>query len=198
MITEKSRLKQQIDFLLEIDKLKNIFRQSYLLEGKRRENSAEHSWHVAIMAALLAEYADEEIDIGKAAKMLLVHDIVEIDAGDTYCYDEKGAVSKKARENRAAGRIFGVLPEDQEKHFRKAWDEFEARKTPEAKFAAAMDRLMPVLHNFHTEGKSWREHKISRGQVMDRVACVREISGRLWEMIKSLIDQAVEKGYLEK
>ncbi len=129
--------------------------------------------------------------------MLLVHDIVEIDAGDTYCYDETGGVSKAERENRAARRLFSLLPEDQAEQFREMWHEFEARRTPEAKFAAAADRLMPVLHNFHTGGKSWKEHKISRGHARARVACIRDISGELWKMIESVVDEAVSKGYLE-
>jgi len=137
-------------------------------------------------------------DAGMAAKMLLMHDIVEIDAGDTYCYDDKGSLSKKMRENLAAERIFGLLPEDQAEDFRKIWDEFEARKTPEAKFAAAIDRIIPVLHNFHTEGKSWKEHNITLAQVMDRIACIRDISEKLWRMAKSVAEEAVSKGYLGK
>ena len=194
---KNKRLKQQIDFILEIDRLKTIFRQSYLIGERRRENSAEHSWHVAIMATILAEYSDETINADKTAKMLLIHDIVEIDAGDTYCYDETGASSKIERENQAADRIFSLLPDDQTADFRSLWDEFEARQTPEAKFAAAIDRIMPILHNVHTEGKSWKEHDISRGQVMKRAECVRDISAPLWEAMQSILDDAVSKGYLK-
>lgn len=192
------RLKKQIDFILEIDRLKNIFRQSYLIGGRRRENSAEHSWHVAMMATILAEYADETIDAAKTATMLLIHDIVEIDAGDTYCYDQTGASSKTERESRAADRIFSLLPDDQAADFRSLWDEFEARQSPEAKFAAALDRIMPILHNVHTKGRSWKEHDISRDQVMERAECVRDISGPLWEAMQSILDDAVSNGYLKK
>ncbi|VEN73693.1 Phosphohydrolase [Candidatus Desulfarcum epimagneticum] len=196
MMTD-TRLRQQLDFILEMDRLKHVIRQSYLLGPGRRENSAEHSWHTALMAIVLAEHADEGVDPGRAAKMLLLHDIVEIDAGDTYCYDEEGAVSKGERENRAAERIFGLLPDDQAKAFREIWEEFEARRTPDAKFAAALDRLMPVLHNFHTRGKSWREHGISREQVLGRTGHVREISQSLWGLIESIVDDSVSKGYLK-
>ena len=144
---EQSRLKQQMDFILEIDKEKFIGRQTYLSDGKRKENDAEHAWHMAIMVFLLAEYANESIDLLKTIKMLLIHDIVEIDAGDTYAYDEEGKKSQKDREMRAARRIFGILPEDQAQDLMALWREFEERKTPEARFARTMDNLQPMMHS---------------------------------------------------
>jgi putative hydrolases of HD superfamily len=193
---EKERLDQQLAFILEIDQLKEVVRQSYLLSGERRENTAEHSWHLAVMAPILAEYADSSVYVPRVIQMVLIHDIVEIDAGDTYCYDPSGNLDRAERERRAADRIFGLLPRDQETQLRQGWEEFETGDTPEAKFARSLDRLMPLLHNFHTGGKSWREHGISRGQVMERMKPVREGSETLWELARSIVDQAVERGFL--
>lgn len=190
------RLCRQLQFIVEIDKLKTVLRQSYLMDAERRENSAEHSWHLAMMAVVLAEHADEEFDLCHALRMLLLHDIVEIDAGDTYCYDEQAASDKEERECRAADRIFGVLPEDQAGALRELWNEYEARATPEARFAMALDRLMPLLHNYYTEGKSWREHSISRDQVLAHNACIGDSSDRLWQSVTWILDDAVAKGYL--
>ena len=190
------RLTQQIAFLLEVDKLKGILRRSYLLSGTRRENSAEHSWHLSVMAMLLAEHANAPVDTLHVLKMLLVHDIVEIDADDTYCYDEVGARDKAAREQRAANRIFSLLPPDQEQEMHGLWDEFEERKTPEAKFAAALDRLMPLLHNYHTQGRSWQENGIVSRQVLERNAHIADGSEDLWRYVHALIEDAVARGYL--
>ncbi len=194
---DKERFDQQIQFILEIDKLKSVIRQSYLLDGSRQENSAEHSWHVVLMGLLLAEYAEQHVDLLRIMKMLLIHDIIEIDAGDTYCYDEAGVTDQSSRENTAAERLFGLLPEDQMEEFRDLWAEFEERSTTEAKFAATIDRLMPLLHNFHTEGRSWREHGIRVNQVRDRNEVMKEGALPLWEFAMSLIDDAVERGYLD-
>ncbi len=194
---DKERFDQQIQFILEIDKLKSVIRQSYLLDGSRQENSAEHSWHVALMGLLLAEYAEQPVDLLRTMKMLLIHDIIEIDAGDTYCYDEAGVKDQSSRENAAAERLFGLLPEDQMEEFRELWAEFEERSTAEAKFAATIDRLMPLLHNFHTEGRSWREHGIRVNQVSSRNEVMKEGARPLWEFAMSLIDDAVERGYLD-
>jgi len=191
-----SRLNTQMKFLVEIDKLKSVLRQSYLINGKQRENSAEHSWHVAMMALVLSEYADNEINLVHVVKILLVHDIVEIDAGDTYCYDDTGLLSQMEREKKAADRIFGLLPEDQAHEMFALWEEYEAHVTPEAKFAAALDRLMPLLHNYYTEGKSWQEHGITREQVINRNACISEGSEALWEYALSIINKSVSQGYL--
>ncbi len=194
---DKERFDQQIQFILEIDKLKSVIRQSYLLDGSRQENSVEHSWHVVLMGLLLAEYAEQHVDLLRIMKMLLIHDIIEIDAGDTYCYDEAGVMDQSSRENTAAERLFGLLPEDQMEEFRDLWAEFEERSTAEAKFAATIDRLMPLLHNFHTEGRSWREHGIRVNQVRDRNEVMKEGALPLWEFAMSLIDDAVERGYLD-
>ncbi len=194
---DKERFDQQIRFILEIDKLKSVIRQSYILDGARRENSAEHSWHVALMGLLLAEYTEQPVDLLRTVKMLLIHDIIEIDAGDTYCYDEASVTDQSSRESEAAVRLFGLLPEDQMEEFHELWREFEERSTAEAKFAATIDRLMPLLHNFHTEGRSWREHGIRANQVSSRNEVMKEGALPLWEFAMSLIDDAVDKEYLE-
>ena len=194
---DKERFEQQIQFILEIDKLKSVIRQSYLLDGSRQENSAEHSWHVALMGLLLAEYAEQPVDLLRMMKMLLIHDIIEIDAGDTYCYDEAGVTDQSSRESAASERLFGLLPEDQMEEFRELWAEFEERSSAEAKFAATIDRLMPLLHNFHTEGRSWREHGIRKNQVSSRNEVMKEGARPLWEFAMSLIDDAVDREYLE-
>ena len=195
---QDDRLKKQVEFILELDKLKTIFRQSYLIHAERRENSAEHSWHVAVMALLLAEYAEEKVDLLRVLQMLLIHDIVEIDAGDTYCYDEANSLDKAAREKQAALRIFGLLPEEQGKELRVIWEEFEAGVSPEAKFANAVDRLMPLLHNYYTQGKSWQAHGITKDKVLARTVQIQEVSNSLWQWIDALLEDAVAKGYLFK
>jgi putative hydrolase of HD superfamily len=192
----ETRLERQIRFLLEVDKLKEVFRRSYLLTSQRRENDSEHSWHLAVMAMVLAEHADDPVDGVRAVKMCLVHDIVEIDAGDTYCYDEAGNEDKAERERRAAERLFGLLPEDQGLELRELWQEFEQGRSPEARFARAVDRLMPLLHNFHTRGRSWREHGIDSELVRDRMLPIRESSQRLWGYALEVIRESVERGYL--
>jgi putative hydrolase of HD superfamily len=190
------RLEQQIRFILEIDALKGVLRRSYLLAGDRPENSAEHSWHVAVMAVLLAEHANERVDTSRVVRMLLVHDLVEVDAGDTYVYDSAGVEAKAEREARAATRLFGMLPEDQGRELRALWDEFEEGRTADARFATALDRLMPVLHNVHTAGRSWREHGITADRVIARNAAISRGSRKLWEYARALIDGAVAGGHL--
>src|SRR5438874_2362757 len=152
---ENERFERQIRFILEIDKLKTILRRTYLIHADRAENTAEHSWHLAIMAILLAEHANEPVDVARVVKMVLVHDIVEIDAGDTYFYDPLGAADKAEREHTAADRLFGILPPDQSLELRTLWEEFEAGTTADARFALALDRFMPQLHNYYTKGRSW-------------------------------------------
>ena len=198
MKTDHNRLRKQIQFILEIDKLKKIVRQTPLIDRSRKENDAEHSWHIALMAVLLIEHAEEKtIDILHVVTMLLVHDLVEIDAGDTFCYDEAGNVDKLERETKAADRIFNLLPENQAAYFRSLWDEFEAKQTAESKYAAAMDRLQPLLHNYNTEGGTWKEHQIRKDQVINRNHPIADGSTFLWEYAAGLIDDAVVKGYLE-
>ena len=188
------RLERQIRFLLELDKQKEIARQTYLADGSRKEGDAEHAWHMAVMAFVLADYANEEIDLLKTLKMILLHDVVEIDAGDTYAYDNEGNKTKKARELQAADRIYGLLPDDQQAQYKALWEEFEAMETPEAKFANMLDKVQPVLLNHASGGKSWREHSVKRTQVLDRNKRTHEGSERLWEYARGLIDENVKNG----
>jgi putative hydrolases of HD superfamily len=192
------RLLKQIEFVVEIDKLKGIVRQTLLTDGSRQEDSAEHSWHLAVMAMMLSEYATEPIDILRVLKMVLVHDLVEIDAGDTYCYDEEGNRGKVQREREAALRIFGMLPNEQSEQLHALWEEFEARKTAEAKFAAALDRLQPLLNNYRTEGGLWKKHGIKSSQVYARNGIIEEGAPRLWEYADNMIKEAIGKGWLSE
>ncbi|HEU5140071.1 MAG TPA: HD domain-containing protein [Bacillales bacterium] len=195
----KNRFKKQLDFIIEIDKLKNIYRQTILIDGSRRENDAEHSWHLAMMVMLLSDHANERgLDLLHSMKMVLIHDLVEIDAGDTFAYDEKGYEDKDEREQKAADRLFGLLPEEQGREIYGLWREFEERTTPEARFAAALDRFQPLLHNYYTEGASWKKHGITSNQVLERNKQIAEGSKDLWAFAEDLIRDAVEKGYLEQ
>ena len=192
------RLEQQFEFIREIDKEKFIGRQTYLSDGRRKENDAEHAWHMAIMTILLSEYANEEIDVLKTVTMLLIHDIVEIDAGDTYAYDEEAKKTQKEREQKAAERIFGLLPPDQGEKFKKIWEEFEARETKEARFARTMDNLQPVMLNDETDGKAWVEHGVHLEQIMKRNQNTAEGSETLWEYAyQNFILPNVEKGRIK-
>ena len=191
------RLKQQIEFIVEIDKLKQITRQTYLADGSRKENDTEHSWHLAMMAMLLSQYANEPVDVLKVIKIVLIHDIIEIDAGDTYAYDEAGNVTKKERESKAADRIYSLLPKDQGEELRGLWEEFEACKSPEAKFARALDNVQPLLLNHHSGGRSWREHGVERVQVEKRNEKTPEGSLALWNLVKEIIDENQKKGNLK-
>ena len=196
-LTSDDRLASQIGFLVELDKLKQVLRQTWIMDRSRRENDAEHSWHLAVMAIVLKEYAaDESVDLAKVLKMLLIHDVVEIDAGDTFAYDTEGEKDKAERETAAAERLFGMLPRDQAAELRDLWEEFEARQTPESRFAAALDRLQPILHNYQTHGKAWRHHGISVDQVIARNRHMAEGAPRLWDFTESLIADAVKQGYL--
>lgn len=190
------RLAQQIQFIIEIDKLKQVLRQTLLTDGSRQENSAEHSWHIAIMAILLAEYASEAVDVLRVIKMLLIHDLVEIDAGDTFCYDLKGNEDKAAREALAATRLFGLLPEEQGVELRSLWEEFEAQETPDSRFAAALDRIQPLLHNQQTQGGTWRIHGIGQDQVRRRMHPVVDGAPALWPLVEKVIEDSVKAGYL--
>lgn len=175
------RLQQQFDFLLEIDKEKDIGRQTYLSHGLRKENDAEHSWHMAVMALLMSEYSNEDIDMLHTISMILVHDLVEIYAGDTYAYDAKGNSDKKERELKAADKLFSILPDDQRDKFRGLWEEFEEGVTAEAKFAASMDRIQPLMLNHASGGRSWKEHEVKASQVYGRNKRTAEGSQVLWE-----------------
>jgi putative hydrolase of HD superfamily len=191
------RLKQQIAFIREVDKLKTIRRQTLLTDASRQENDAEHSWHLALMALVLAEYAGSDgIDLLHVLRMVLIHDLVEIDAGDTYCYDEAGYTDKTQRETAAAERIFNLLPPDQAAETRTLWDEFEASRTPEAKFANALDRLQPLMHNVFTKGRMWQKHGIVKSQVIDRNCRIADGAPDLWVLARDLIEKAVNDGHL--
>lgn len=192
----EARLHKQIQFIVEVDKVKNIFRQTYLADANRKENDAEHSWHLALMAVLLKDYMEEEADLIKVMTMVLIHDLVEIDAGDTYAYDEKGAVTKRDREEKAADRIFGLLPEDQENEFRNLWEEFEAYETAEAKYAHLLDNFQPLLLNDASGGKSWTEHGVHKSQVYKRNERIPETSGMIWEQIQAIVQKHIEQGHL--
>lgn len=175
------RLEQQFQFILEIDKAKRISRQTYCTDGVTKENDAEHGWHAALMAILLSEYANEPIDVLKTVTMLLIHDIVEIDAGDTYAYDEEGIATQAKREQQAAQRIYGLLPEEQGNHLLNLWREFEAGETAEAKFAKVMDRVQPIMLNAATDGKAWQEHQVQLRKILNRNEKTAKGSTVLWE-----------------
>lgn len=191
------RLKKQLEFMIELDKMKNLYRQTYVLHEDRKENDAEHSWHIALMAFLLEEYADSPINTLKIMKMLLIHDVVEIDAGDTYLYDDEGNRTKAEREEKSAQRIFGLLPDDQKEEFYGLWREFEDKQTNDAKFAGVLDRIQPMLLNYTKNGQSWQEHGIYSNQVRNRNTGAEEISESLAEVIKNIIDDATNKGWLK-
>ena len=190
------RLEKQIEFILEIDRLKTVLRRTSLTDGSRRENSAEHSWHLAVMALLLSEYADEDVDIQKVVKMVLVHDLVEIDAGDTFCYDAEASVGREERERVAAARLFSLLPGEQGRELTRLWEEFESRATPESRFAAALDRMQPLLSNLATGGYSWQKYGVVYRQVIERTRSISDASKELWGYMRSRLDKAVEDGLL--
>lgn len=190
---DMERFKKQLDFILEIDKEKEIYRQTHLKGYKRQENDAEHAWHMAIMIYLLKEYANEEFDIAKAMMMALIHDIVEIDAGDTYAYDTKNLATQEEREEKAANRIFGMLPDEQKKEMLDLFYEFEEGKTPEAKFAKTMDNFQPILLNDSNNGKDWRVHQIKKSQVVNRQKSSQLGSKDIWEYTSELIEKNVKK-----
>lgn len=196
-MNDKERLQRQMDFILEADKIKKITRQTYLSDGSRKENDAEHSWHLALMCGLLCEYANEKVDVAKTMLMVLIHDMVEIDAGDTYAYDTTGNATKREREVKAAERIFHILPDDQAKLLRGLWEEFEEAVTPEARFALALDKIQPILLNDASGGKSWREHQVELSQILGRNVKTPEGSGELWEYARGLIDRNVESGNIQ-
>lgn len=191
------RLGEQLAFIIEVDKLKTILRQSYIADGSRRENDAEHTWHLCLMAVVLAEHANEPVDLLRVLKMLLVHDIVEIDAGDTFAYDVAGHSDKAEREERAAQRIFGLLPADQAAELIGLFHEFEAQESPEARFALAMDRLSPMMLNYESGGGGWKVNKVTADKILKRVETIRPGSETLADAAQALIKRAVEEGILE-
>ena len=194
---DHARLEQQMRFILEVDKLKEVFRQTHCIQSRRPENDAEHSWHLCLAVIVLAEHANtRHIDVLRVLKMLVIHDLVEIDAGDTFAYDAARMAGQHERESVAADRIFGMLPADQAAEFRGLWDEFDERKTPESKFASAIDRLQPVLLNCSTGGAAWKRHGVTEDRVRARNAHIAEGSQALWEEALRFIAKAVESGDL--
>jgi putative hydrolase of HD superfamily len=193
----KTRLSGQISFLVEIDKLKSVLRKTYLMDKSRLENTAEHSWHVSLMAVVLQEHAnDPSLNVDHVIRMLLLHDLVEIDAGDTFAYDTQGYLDKEERENAAARRLFGLLPEDQRGEWMELWREFEDGETYESKYAAALDRLHPVIHNYYTGGVSWLANGIVRSQVIKRLAPVQMVSETLWDFTLDILQRSIDQGIL--
>ena len=192
------RLDAQIAFILELDKAKQVFRQNTLTDASRRENDAEHMWHLAVIALVLREHAAGDIDIARVVEMLLVHDIVEIDAGDTFAYDDDGRLDKEERERAAAERIFGLLPADQGRWMWELWLEFEAKATPEARFAAAVDRLQPLLLNAASGGQAWKRHGVTADRVRARNAHIADGAPPLWERAQKVIALAVSEGILSE
>lgn len=190
------RIAAQLGFLVEVDRLKTVVRQSPLAAAERRENDAEHSWHLALMVILLAEHADEPVDVGHTVKLVVVHDLVEIYAGDTPLYDTVGARTQQARERVAADRLFGLLPADQERELRALWDEFEARETPEARFAKAMDRLEPLLLNWMAKGGTWQTPGVTAEDVRARKSTIEEASWPLGQAARTVIDEGERRGWV--
>lgn len=192
----QERWKRQMDFILEIDREKQIERQTHICGYARKEGDAEHAWHMALMAWLLQEYSNEPIDLAKTMVMLLIHDLVEIDAGDTYAYDEAANSTKAAREQKAAERIFGILPEDQGTKLKALWEEFEAYETPEARFAHTMDNFQPLLLNDYNEGKDWTSHEVRISQVLKRNRKTGTGSEQIWSYMEKLLEKNVKDGRL--
>lgn len=191
-----NRLRQQFEFIMEVDKLKNVLRMTKLIGESRTENTAEHTWHMALTAMALAEYVDTSVDLLHVLRLTLVHDIVEIDAGDTFAYDENGHLDKFEREKQAAKRIFGILPEDQAMEYYDLWLEFETRETPEARFAASVDRIQAVLQNHGNQAGTWREHNITLSQITNRLSPISESSDALWQAIQEIVQEHIDAEHI--
>ena len=196
--SNNTRLDQQLKFTAEIDKMTSILRRTVLIDQSRRENDAEHSWHIAVMAMLFSEYAKEPVDIGRVVKMCVVHDLVEIYAGDTFAYDAAGNEDKVEREKKAADKLFGELPEEQGIMIRELWEEFDAMQTNDAKYAACMDRLQPFLHNTLTQGHTWVEGGTHKADVEKRMAILSEFMPEVYKWVAANLDHAIEKGWVKK
>jgi putative hydrolase of HD superfamily len=195
----QERIESQVGFILEVDKLKEVFRQTQCTQSRRAENDAEHSWHLCLAAIVLAEHANEpRLDVLRVLKMLILHDLVEIDAGDTFAYDTARMAGQHEREAVAAGRIFGLLPADQAAEFRALWDEFEEQRSPESRFAAAIDRFQPCLLNSQTEGAAWRRHKVTEDRVLARNSPIAAGSAPLWDLTARIIRRAADLGHLDR
>lgn len=188
--TDQDRLTAQLRFIRELDRLKSVERMISLIGGARRENSAEHSWHLAVMTPLLAEHATDEVDVLRAQTMVLIHDVVEIEAGDAFAFDARANEGQEERERRAAEKLFGMLPADQAAHFRELWEEFEASETPDARFALAMDRFQALLMNHGNQGGTWKLHDVSRDRVLERMEPIRQVAPALWEVVLAVVEEA--------
>ncbi|HPU59074.1 MAG TPA: HD domain-containing protein [Candidatus Avimonas sp.] len=196
---KESRFEKQLKFLIKVDKMKTVLRQTILTDRSRQETDAEHSWHFALMALALSEYsAYPDLDMFKVVKMALVHDLVEVYAGDTFAYDEAGYLDKQEREIKAADRIFGMLPEDQASEFRSLWEEFEEMKTPEAIYAAAIDRLQPFINNSVTDGHTWRLHGVTSDKVYKRMEVIKQAIPDVWVFVENVIQDAIKKGFIKE
>ncbi len=193
-----NRLLKDMEFIVEIDKMKKIFRQTGVIGIDRRENDAEHSWHISLMAVVLQEYSNEKVDILKVIKMLLIHDLVELYAGDTFCYDVKGNEDKEERELKAAEKIYGMLDKDKGEELRGLWDEFEEGRSPEALFAASMDRIQPMLSNYHNDGGTWKKYNVKKESIYERISPVEKSSDELWEYMKYIVEDAEEREYIKR
>ena len=193
-----SRLARQLAFIAEIDRLKGVLRQTFLCDRSRQENSAEHSWHLAMAAVILAEYADATVDLSRVIRMALVHDLVDIDAGDTFAYDTTANLDRERREQAAAERLFGMLPAEQGTELRSLWEEFEAGRSPDARFAVALDRLQPLLLNHHSQGGSWRAHSITRDQVLKRMSPIEAALPALWPDVVEIVEQNCTLGHIRR
>ncbi len=198
MSLDMNRMTQQISFIECLDQLKLVLRQNLVMDESRRENSAEHSWHIATMAMVLSEYAPQSLNQLRVLKMLLLHDVIEIEAGDTFCFDVEGNRDKEEREQRAADQLFGLLPADQGAEFRTIWDEFETGETPEARFANSLDRFQVLLQNFNTRGGTWRIHDIEKARVIQRMLPIKEGAPALWPLVERYLDEACIKGFLKE
>lgn len=194
----RERLLKDIEFIVELDKMKSIFRRTSIIGQDRLEDDAQHSWHISIMAMILSEYSNEKIDVLKVIKMLLSHDLVEIHAGDTFCYDEEGNKSKRDREVAAADKLFNMLDHDKADELRALWDEFEESETPEAIFANSMDRLQPMLNNYKNDGGTWKKHDVSKTDIYERISPVKKSSDELWCYVSYMIEDAFQKGLINK
>ncbi len=196
----KERFEKQLNFIIEIDKMKSVLRRTILIDRSRRETDAEHSWHFALMALVLMEYAKDDIDINRVIKMALVHDLVEVYAGDTFAYDQKGYEDKEKRELEAADKIFGLLPDDQNRELRALWDEFEAASTKESRYANAIDRMQPLINNYKTEGHTWHADGacVTSEQVYKRMEPIRTAAPEVWDFIEFVVSDSIKKGYLKK
>ena len=195
---DTERLTRQLQFIVEIDKMKTIIRHTLLMDGSRRENDAEHSWHIAILAMVLKEYAVKPINVDRVVKMCLVHDLIEVYAGDTYAYDDKGNSTKAQREAAAADKLFSILPDGQGDELRQLWEEFDAHETNDAKYALGMDRIQPILHNYITEGVTWHEGHVTSDKVLKRNEGLKDIAPELWNVVEWIVNTSVERGYLDK